>query len=138
MDLPAGADRPTAGRPLDPCAARPKVVPIECVVRGYLAGSGWKEYQQERHGLRHPTAAGPDRERPAARADLHAVDQGRRPGTTRTSRSSGWWSWSGRELAEELRRRSLRIFQRGLGVRPAARHYHRRHEVRVRPGGRTN
>lgn len=25
---------------------RTKVVPIECVVRGYLAGSGWKEYQQ--------------------------------------------------------------------------------------------
>jgi len=24
-----------------------KVVPIECVVRGYLAGSGWKEYQAE-------------------------------------------------------------------------------------------
>jgi phosphoribosylaminoimidazole-succinocarboxamide synthase len=23
------------------------VVPIECVVRGYLAGSGWKEYQQQ-------------------------------------------------------------------------------------------
>ncbi len=37
-----------------------KVVPIECVVRGYLAGSGWKEYQrsqsvcgvQLREGLR--------------------------------------------------------------------------------------
>jgi len=25
---------------------RTKVVPIECVARGYLAGSGWKEYQQ--------------------------------------------------------------------------------------------
>jgi phosphoribosylaminoimidazole-succinocarboxamide synthase len=25
---------------------RAKVVPIECVVRGYLAGSGWQEYQQ--------------------------------------------------------------------------------------------
>ncbi len=25
---------------------RTRVVPIECVVRGYLAGSGWKEYQQ--------------------------------------------------------------------------------------------
>jgi phosphoribosylaminoimidazole-succinocarboxamide synthase len=24
------------------------VVPIECVVRGYLAGSGWKEYKQSR------------------------------------------------------------------------------------------
>jgi phosphoribosylaminoimidazole-succinocarboxamide synthase len=22
-----------------------EVVPVECVVRGYLAGSGWKEYQ---------------------------------------------------------------------------------------------
>jgi phosphoribosylaminoimidazole-succinocarboxamide synthase len=25
-----------------------KVVPVECVVRGYLAGSGWKEYQTTR------------------------------------------------------------------------------------------
>lgn len=25
-----------------------KVLPVECVVRGYLAGSGWKEYQQSR------------------------------------------------------------------------------------------
>jgi phosphoribosylaminoimidazole-succinocarboxamide synthase len=24
------------------------IVPVECVVRGYLAGSGWKEYQQSR------------------------------------------------------------------------------------------
>lgn len=27
-------------------ARKTEVVPIECVVRGYLAGSGWKEYQQ--------------------------------------------------------------------------------------------
>ena len=27
---------------------RTRVVPIECVARGYLAGSGWKEYQQNR------------------------------------------------------------------------------------------
>ena len=25
-----------------------KVIPIECVVRGYLAGSGWKEYKESR------------------------------------------------------------------------------------------
>ena len=24
-----------------------KLVPVECVVRGYLAGSGWKEYQEK-------------------------------------------------------------------------------------------
>ena len=27
-------------------AAKAQVVPIECVVRGYLSGSGWKEYQK--------------------------------------------------------------------------------------------
>jgi phosphoribosylaminoimidazole-succinocarboxamide synthase len=25
-----------------------KTIPVECVVRGYLSGSGWKEYQQSR------------------------------------------------------------------------------------------
>src|SRR5215468_7973322 len=38
------ARRELAGRS---CLVRKAaVVPIECVVRGYLAGSGWKEYQQ--------------------------------------------------------------------------------------------
>ncbi len=34
-----------------------QVVPIECVVRGYLAGSGWKEYQQTGSvcGIKLPT-----------------------------------------------------------------------------------
>lgn len=33
-----------------------RVIPIECVVRGYLAGSGWKEYQKTRSvcGIRLP------------------------------------------------------------------------------------
>ncbi|HDI51018.1 MAG TPA: phosphoribosylaminoimidazolesuccinocarboxamide synthase, partial [Bacteroidetes bacterium] len=34
------------GRSMLVCKAEP--LPVECVVRGYLAGSGWKEYQQ--HG----------------------------------------------------------------------------------------
>ena len=32
------------------------VLPVECVVRGYLIGSGWKEYQSHGHRLRHPAA----------------------------------------------------------------------------------
>lgn len=36
--------RQLAGRVM--VGRRCRVVPIECVVRGYLAGSGWKEYQQ--------------------------------------------------------------------------------------------
>jgi phosphoribosylaminoimidazole-succinocarboxamide synthase len=44
-DLPAGADLPefegrlTRGRPCE-------IFPVECVARGYLAGSGWEEYRQ--------------------------------------------------------------------------------------------
>ena len=32
---------------------RLRPVPIEAIVRGYLAGSAWKEYQQDWHGVRH-------------------------------------------------------------------------------------
>ena len=46
---------PSALRPFERQTARRSmlvkkadVVPIECVARGYLAGSGWKEYQQSR------------------------------------------------------------------------------------------
>ena len=45
MDLPSDADvAQLEGRTM--LVRKTKVVPIECVVRGYLAGSGWKEYQQ--------------------------------------------------------------------------------------------
>ena len=35
-----------------------KVVPIECVVRGYLSGSGWKEYQRLRKVCGEPLPLG--------------------------------------------------------------------------------
>jgi phosphoribosylaminoimidazole-succinocarboxamide synthase len=34
------------------------VVPVECVVRGYIAGSGWKEYQKDRTVCGIPLPAG--------------------------------------------------------------------------------
>ena len=37
---------------------RTEVVPFECVVRGYLAGSGWKEYQQTGAICGHSLPAG--------------------------------------------------------------------------------
>lgn len=45
VDLPAGTDRESLeGRSM--VIRKCEVVPIECVVRGYLDGSGWKEYQE--------------------------------------------------------------------------------------------
>ena len=57
-DLPAGA---TAG--LDDLEGRimlvhrAEMLPIECIVRGYLAGSAWKEYRQQGtvHGMAVPS-----------------------------------------------------------------------------------
>ena len=44
MPLPADVDRAAlAGRTM--LVRKAQVVPFECVVRGYLAGSGWKEYR---------------------------------------------------------------------------------------------
>jgi phosphoribosylaminoimidazole-succinocarboxamide synthase len=43
LPLPAGTDRePLAGRSM--VVRKSTVFPVECVVRGYLSGSGWKEY----------------------------------------------------------------------------------------------
>jgi len=45
LPLPAGADVASlTGRSM--VVMKTEVVPVECVVRGYLAGSGWKEYRQ--------------------------------------------------------------------------------------------
>ncbi|RPI60193.1 MAG: phosphoribosylaminoimidazolesuccinocarboxamide synthase [Planctomycetaceae bacterium] len=44
-DLPAGADRDSLDGRFMICR-KASVVPIECIVRGYLAGTGWKEYQK--------------------------------------------------------------------------------------------
>ncbi len=46
LPLPPGTDRAAlADRSM--IVRRAEVVPVECVVRGYLAGSGWKEYRQQ-------------------------------------------------------------------------------------------
>ncbi len=51
-DFPAGADdADLAGRSM--LCRRAEMLPIECIVRGYLSGSAWKEYQ--RSGTMHGT-----------------------------------------------------------------------------------
>ena len=47
---------PLAGRSMIVRRARP--LPVECVVRGYLAGSGWKEYQATGNVCGHKLPAG--------------------------------------------------------------------------------
>ena len=76
FDLPPDVDPDLfAGRSM--LVRKAKVVPIECVVRGYLSGSGWKEYRQSGDGLRREAAGRIGRERQIAAADFHSRHEGR-------------------------------------------------------------
>src|SRR5262245_16891021 len=111
MDLPEGVDRAElAGRSM--LVRKTQVVPVECVVRGYLAGSGWKEYCQSGTvcGLKLP-------------AGLKQSDRLPEPiFTPATKEESGhdinisfaeMCDRVGAKLADELRYRSLDIYRRG-------------------------
>ena len=111
---------------------RAEVVPVECVARGYLTGSGWKEYRADRRRVRHRAAGGPRGVRPAAGADLHA--RPRRPprATTCRSRPDEAADLVGAGLAERLKELTLDAVRARRPQRAEPRHHPRRHEVRVR------
>ncbi|MGE0609006.1 MAG: phosphoribosylaminoimidazolesuccinocarboxamide synthase [Pirellulales bacterium] len=109
--LPPGTDlAPLEGRSM--LVRKTKVVPIECVVRGYLAGSGWKEYREtgEVCGVKLPSG-------------LRESDRLPEPiFTPATKEESGhdinisyeeMAQRVGQKVAGELRDRSLAVYQRG-------------------------
>ena len=111
MPLPLGSDRHALdGRTM--LVRKTGVVPIECVVRGYLAGSGWKEYQQHGTvcGLRLP---------PGLRESERLPEPIFTPATKEESGHDINISFErmvelvGGGLAEELRRRSISVYERG-------------------------
>ena len=89
-----------------------RVVPVECVVRGYLAGSGWREYRKSRSVCGVPLPAGLAESQqlpepiftPATKEDQgHDINIS----FEETARITG------RPLAEEARRLSLDTYRRG-------------------------
>lgn len=88
-----------------------EVVPIECVVRGYLSGSGWKEYQKAQSvcGVKLPAGLLESAElpqpifTPATKEETgHDVNISEQEMTARV----------GKKLTEELREKSLAIYTR--------------------------
>jgi phosphoribosylaminoimidazole-succinocarboxamide synthase len=111
MDLPEEINRaPLVGRAM--LVRKTQVVPIECVVRGYLSGSGWKEYQHNGAvcGIELPTG-------------LVESDQLGEPIFTPATKAESGHDINisfaqmaeqvGMDVSEELRRRSLDIYIRG-------------------------
>ncbi|MBI3411024.1 MAG: phosphoribosylaminoimidazolesuccinocarboxamide synthase [Planctomycetes bacterium] len=88
------------------------VVPIECVVRGYLAGSGWKEYRMSgtvcglkiAPGLRESDALPEPIFTPATKAES---------GHDENIPFEKMVEVTGRAVADELRRKSIDIYRRG-------------------------
>ena len=56
---------------------RTTVFPIECVVRGYISGSAWKEYAATGHAGRREASLRPAGERETGAGDLQPGHQGR-------------------------------------------------------------
>lgn len=109
--LPAGTDRDLlAGRSM--LVKKTRVAPVECVVRGYLSGSGWKEYRRDGAvcGVRLP-------------AGLTESDRLPQPIFTPATKAETGHDENisfeqmsailGAADADELRRRSLAVYVRG-------------------------
>jgi len=111
MELPPGADRRLlAGR--STLCRKTQVVPVECVVRGYLAGSGWKEYRQSGSvcGIKLPSGLTESARLPEP---IFTPATKAAEGHDENIPFERMVEITGRGLAEELRRRSLRIFAHG-------------------------
>jgi phosphoribosylaminoimidazole-succinocarboxamide synthase len=113
-DFPAGARDPWFdGRSM--LVRRCEMVPVECVVRGYLAGAGWKEYRETGSvcgvrlaaGLREADRLPRPIFTPTTKAPVGVHDEG--------LRFDDVVRLVGGERAEELRALSLDVYRRAAG-----------------------
>jgi phosphoribosylaminoimidazole-succinocarboxamide synthase len=103
---------PLAGRFM--LVQKAEVIPIECVARGYLAGSGWKEYQQSQTvcGIKLPPALPQCAKLPEpiftpATKEQHGHDV--------NISFDAAAARIGKDVADELRRRTLAIYAKAAG-----------------------
>jgi phosphoribosylaminoimidazole-succinocarboxamide synthase len=98
---------------------RTEVVPIECVVRGYISGSAWKEYRTAGTLAGEPLPDGlieSQRLDPPIFSPSTKAEEGHDENITFARMKDE----VGVELAEELKRRSLAIYGRGRDVAETA------------------
>ncbi len=125
-DVPAGVE----GRAL--LVKRLDMYPVECVARGYLSGSGWREYREAGaicgielpSGLRESDELPEPIFTPATKAEIGDHDEN--IDFARAVELIG-----NRPLMEELRRVTLELYAHARDHAAARGHHHRRHQVRV-------
>ncbi len=93
-----------------------KPLPVECIVRGYLSGSGWNEYREKGSisgiplppGLKESQKLGAPLFTPSTKADVGVHDE--------NIDFSAMVKELGKKLAEEARSASLRIYQKAAAL----------------------
>lgn len=116
--FPSEAQDPTlVGRSM--LVRRAEMLPVECIVRGYLAGSGWKEYRE--HGTLHGARL------PAGLRESEALPEPVfTPSTKAVSDHDENISFDravellGGEVAEQARAISLALYRRGADIAAAS------------------
>jgi phosphoribosylaminoimidazole-succinocarboxamide synthase len=88
-----------------------EVVPVECVVRGYLAGSGWKEYSKDSTvcGIPLPPSLKESEQLPEP---IFTPATKEESGHDQNIPFGQMEEITGQQTAEELRRRSIDIYRR--------------------------
>lgn len=111
VPLPSGVD-PEVLRGRSMVVKKSSVVPIECVVRGYLAGSGWKEYRQSQEvcGIRLPSGLVECSQLPEP---IFTPATKAEEGHDENISFARMCEIVGHETATTLRDRSLAIYQKG-------------------------
>lgn len=86
-----------------------KVIPVECVVRGYLAGSGWKEYQKTHSicGIKLPAGL---KESDPLPEPIFTPSTKATIGHDENITFSKVTDMIGKNLAEELKEKSLKLY----------------------------
>jgi len=89
-----------------------QVVPIECIVRGYLSGSGWKEYQKQGTvcGIKLPSGL---RESDQLAEPIFTPSTKAEEGHDENISFERMAEIVGKDLAEDLRNRAITIFKKG-------------------------
>ena len=117
-------------------ARRLKALPIEAIVRGYLIGTGWKDYQATGSvsgialppGLKLAQRLPQPIFTPATKAAVGDHDENISYAQAE--------KLVGSDVAAKVRDISLALYSFAAQVLRRARHHHRRHQVRVRPHAR--
>ncbi len=129
-EFPEGARDPElAGRAL--LVRRLEMLPLECVVRGYLAGSGWKDYGRTGAvcGIELPAGL---REAERLPRTLFTPSTKATSGHDENITAEEGIELVGAERYREVERVSIALYERAAAPGARARDHPGRHEVRVR------